>query len=84
MGGFLTIGYCSRTTGYCFPCCFLEIFVGRQGLDGGRQCHDRGIPTVPQLGKPCWMDAKQQKHVSLRCHDKFHDHLTWPFATSTE
>ena len=28
MGGFSTIGY-------CFPYCFLEIFVGGQGLDGG-------------------------------------------------
>ena len=33
-GGFLTIDYCSRTIGYCFPYCFLEIFVGLQGLDG--------------------------------------------------
>ena len=35
MGGFLTIGYCLRTIGNCFPCSFLEIFVGGQGLDGG-------------------------------------------------
>ena len=28
MGGFLTIDY-------CFPCCFLEIFMEGQGLDGG-------------------------------------------------
>ena len=35
MGEFLTIGYCLRTIGYCFPYCFLEIFVGEQGLDGG-------------------------------------------------
>ena len=33
MGGFLTIGYFSGTMGYCF----LEIFVGGQGLDGGGQ-----------------------------------------------
>ena len=28
---FLTVGHCSRTLGYCF----LEVFVGRQGCDGG-------------------------------------------------
>ena len=26
-GGFLKIGYCSRTISYCFPYCFLGIFV---------------------------------------------------------
>ena len=35
MGGFLIICYCFRTIGYCFPYCFLEIFVGGQDLDGG-------------------------------------------------
>ena len=40
---FLTIGYCSIIIGYCF----LEIFVGEQGLDGGRQSRDGGIPPVP-------------------------------------
>ena len=35
MGGFLTICYCFRTTGCCFPYCFLEIFVGGQDFDGG-------------------------------------------------
>ena len=34
MGGFLTIGYC-----------FLEIFVGGQGLDGGGQSRDGDPPT---------------------------------------
>ena len=28
--GFLRIGY-------CFSCCFLEIFVGGQGFDGGNK-----------------------------------------------
>ena len=26
--GLLTISYCLRTIGYCFPYCFLESFVG--------------------------------------------------------
>ena len=34
-GGFLIIGYCLRTIGYCFPYCLLELFVGGQGLDRG-------------------------------------------------
>ena len=32
------------TIDYCFPYCFLEIFVGGQGPDGGEQSRDRGIP----------------------------------------
>ena len=36
MGVFLTICYC-----------FLEIFVGGQGLDGGGQCRDGEIPQSP-------------------------------------
>ena len=40
---FLTTGYCSRTIGYCF----LEIFVGGQGLDGGVQSRDREDPSSP-------------------------------------
>ena len=32
--------------GYCSPYCFLEMFVGAQGLDGGRQSHD-GDPSSP-------------------------------------
>ena len=35
MGGFLTIGYCLRTVGHCFPYCFLEIFVGEKALMEG-------------------------------------------------
>ena len=53
-GGFLTICYCSRKIGYCFPYCFLYIFVVGQGCDGGGQSRDRGIPLVrpvPPLGK---------------------------------
>ena len=41
-GGFLTIGYSLRTIDYCFPHCFLEIFVGGQGLDGGEKSRDGG------------------------------------------
>ena len=36
-GGFLTKGYFSSTIDCCFPYCFLEIFVERQGFDGGEQ-----------------------------------------------
>ena len=35
MGGFLTISFCSRTIGYYFLYCFLQIFVMGQGFDGG-------------------------------------------------
>ena len=45
MGKFLTVGYCSRTIGYCFPYHFLEIIVGEQGFDGGAQSCDGGSPT---------------------------------------
>ena len=34
-GGILTIGYCLRTVGHCFPYCFLEIFVGEKALMEG-------------------------------------------------
>ena len=34
-----------------FLYCFLEIFVGGQGLDGGRQSCDRGDALVPPPGK---------------------------------
>ena len=35
-----------------FPYCFLEIFVGGQGLDGGGQsCDRRGSSPPPLLGK---------------------------------
>ena len=36
-GGFLTIGYCLRTIGYCFPYSFLEIFVGDKTLMEGNK-----------------------------------------------
>ena len=50
-GGFLTIGDCSKRKGFCFPYYFMEIFVGGQGLDGGRQSHDGGIlQSPPQYG----------------------------------
>ena len=35
MGGFLTIGCCLRTIGYCFAYRFQEIFVGGQSRDRG-------------------------------------------------
>ena len=44
MGGFLTVGYCSRTMDYCFPDCFLEIFVGDKVVIGE-------IPPVLPPGK---------------------------------
>ena len=46
MGGFLTIDYCLRIIAYCFPYCFLEIFVGDKALMNG----DRlvmGISPIP-------------------------------------
>ena len=48
-GGFLTIGYCSRTICYCFPIVFWKFLSGGQGLDdGGGQSRDE---KGPPLGK---------------------------------
>ena len=55
-GGFLTLGYCSRTVGYCFIYCFLEIFVGNKALMKRDKIVIEGIPQYPQLGK-IMMDA---------------------------
>ena len=46
-GGFLTIGYCLRTIGYCFAIVFWKFLWGGQGLDGGVM----GDPPSPPLGK---------------------------------
>ena len=45
MGGYLTIGYCSRPIHYCF----LEIFMGGQGFDEGNKVMRGGIPQSPHL-----------------------------------
>ena len=51
-GGFLTIGFCSRTISYCFPNCFLEIFVrGDKAVMEGDQVMVGGIPPVPSPRK---------------------------------
>ena len=51
MGGFLTIGYCLRIIRYCFPYCFLEIFVGRdKALMEGDKVMMGGSPNS-SLGK---------------------------------
>ena len=49
-GGLLSIGYCSRTIGYCFPYYFLEIFVGDKALMEGDKVV-MGDPPVLPLGK---------------------------------
>ena len=54
-GGFLAKGYCLRTIGYCFPYCFLELFVGGQGLDGRGQSRDGGIPQSPPTRETLWL-----------------------------
>ena len=46
IGGFLTIGYCLRAIGYCFPIVSMN-FVREQGLDGGGQSCDGGSPSPP-------------------------------------
>ena len=54
-GGFLTMGYCWRTVGYCWRTigyCFLEICVGRQGLDGGDEVIMEGSPSPPTRENP--------------------------------
>ena len=50
MGRFLTIGYGSRTIGYCFPIVFWKLLWG--GCDGGDKIMT-GIPQSPgsQPGK---------------------------------
>ena len=57
MGGFLTIGY-------CFPYCFLEIFVGRQGLDGGEKVVMRD-PPVPPLARENPGPCRPYSHCKL-------------------
>ena len=52
MGGFLKIGCCLRTTDYCFLYCFLETFVGGQGLEGGRESCDEGSHSPPTRENP--------------------------------
>ena len=51
MRGYLTIGYCSRTLGYCFSYFFLEIFVGGQGFDGGDKVVIGVSPLSPPTGE---------------------------------
>ena len=53
VGGFLTIGYFSRTIDCCFPYCFLVIFVGEQGFDGGDKVMMGEIPQSLHWGKLC-------------------------------
>ena len=53
-GGVLIIDYCLRTIGYCFPYCFLEIFVGRDKalMKGAKvMMDDGGIPQSPHSEK---------------------------------
>ena len=52
MGRFLIIAYCLRTIGYYFSYCFLEIFVGGQGVDGRGQSRDGGSPSPPTRENP--------------------------------
>ena len=63
MGGYLTMGYCSRTIGYCFSYCFLEIFVGGEGFDGGGQSRDGGSPSPPPLGKTLIISIKKTAYL---------------------
>ena len=52
-----------------FPYCFLEIFVGGQGLDGGRQSCDRGDALVPPPGKTliCSLATMRKKKRRPTC-----------------
>ena len=59
MGGFLTIGY-------CFPYCFLEIFVGDKALMEGDKVVMGGSPSPPPLGKTLVSEEKQIKVISLK------------------
>ena len=51
-GGFLTIGY-------CLSYCFLEIFVGGQGSDGGEQSRDVLVPSLRNTLPPWNLVQKQ-------------------------
>ena len=51
MREFLTIDYCLRTMGYCFPNCFLEILWGGKALMEGNKVVMRDAPSLPPLGK---------------------------------
>ena len=50
-GELLTIGYYLRTTGYCFPYCFLKIFVEDKALIEGDKVVMGGSPSPHPLGK---------------------------------
>ena len=71
-GGFLTIGYFSRTIGHCF----LEIFVEGQGFDGGGQSGDKGIPGPPTRENPgcAWMMLNFQLHSNITALHEVSDH----------
>ena len=58
-GEVLTVDYCSRTKGFCFSNCFLDIFWGRQGLDVGGQSCDGRIPTFVH---PHWENPALKLH----------------------
>ena len=51
------------TIGYCFPYCFLEIFVGGQDLDGGDNVLMGGSLTMETL------------HMYLSPHGRIYDRI---------
>ena len=58
-GGFLTIDYCSRTIGCCFPYCFMQIFVGDKALMEEEKVVTGGIsPSTKENPDPMGEDFK--------------------------
>ena len=57
--------YCSRTIGYCFSCCFLEIFVGEKALMEGDKVMMGESPSPPPLGKTLIISIKKTAYL---CH----------------
>ena len=58
MGGFLTVGY-------SFPYCFLEIFVGGQGLDRGGKFVIGGSPSPPTRENFASRPRSKQKNTGI-------------------
>ena len=66
VGELLAIGYCSRTIGYCFSYCFLEIFVQGTRLWWRGKSRGRRIPPVPPLpNRESPVQANQIKPITL-------------------
>ena len=66
MGGIFNNGLLFKNDRLLFSYCFLEIFVGGEGFDGGRQSRDRGSPSPPPLGKTLIISIKKTAYLCFQ------------------